>query len=595
MDTKIAKVLDNGRRVVLDLKRKRATETDTSFAGAADVVLPVHSMISPIHELGKRRKFVESSRSSSADSVIHATELFRRYHLNFVRSGLPRRLMFYHKGEWVDFPGHILAQVKKDHKVKKPTTEVEINGEVFALDFLHMILLDLKSGLQQPIAWIDETGSCFFPETFTISDELQSCCDEEPIGTQDVKFQIEIEISGSDISKLMESSGESNTLIKQIQVQHKTVGKSYDVEVDDSCIRAGGIKIDENVGGEKQVEGNTASRFESGSGYLDSESVKEMFFKGGLADNADIVEISRGVSNTRQARFELFMKQIEITARYRGDANVRYAWLPSSNVMASTIMKYGLGFSGETKLKPVYGFGVHLIPSDCAEMSAHCCDDDDKGVRHMILCRVIMGKMELLYPGSKQFHPSSEEFDSGVDDLQNPRRYIIWNMNSSSIYPEYILSFKISSKAQGIQNRFDLPGAYASLPVSGVQVQLDSSTTGLTSECDQALINEPTNKGVNVGSNPVRAPKSPWMPFSMLFAAISSKVPEKDMNLVHSNYELFKSKRMSREDFVRKLRVVVGDSLLRSTLASLQGKVPSNSDVKLAVPKVEPEPLVTSD
>lgn len=68
----------------------------------------------------------------------------------------------------------------------------------------------------------------------------------------------------------------------------------------------------------------------------------------------------------------------------------------------------------------------------------------------MILCRVIMGKTELLYPGSKQFHPSSEEFDSGVDDLQNPRRYIIWNMNSNShVYPEYVLSFKVSSKAQG--------------------------------------------------------------------------------------------------------------------------------------------------
>lgn len=53
-------------------------------------------------------------------------------------------------------------------------------------------------------------------------------------------------------------------------------------------------------------------------------------------------------------------------------------------------------------------------------------------------------------------------------------------------------------------------------------------------------MNEPTDKGLNVGPNPVRAPKSPWMPFSMLFAAISSKVPEKDMNLVHSNYELFK-------------------------------------------------------
>lgn len=367
MDPKFAKVLDNGRRVVLDVKRKRATDTNTSFAGAADVVLPVPSMISPIHKLGKRRKLVESP-SSSADSVIHARDLLRRYHLNFMRSGLPQRLMFYHMGEWVDFPCHILAQVKKDHKVKKATTEVEINGKVFVLDFLHMLLLDLNSGLQQPVAWIDEAGTCFFPETFTVFDELHSCCDDVSLGTQDIKFQIEIEINGSDISKLMESSGESNTLIKQIQVHHKTAGNNYDVEVDDSCIRTGGIKIDENVGGEKQMEGNTAARYESGSGYVDSESVKEMFLKCGLADSANIIEISRGTSSTREARFELFMKQTEIIARYRGDANVRYAWLPSSKVMASSIMKYGLGFSGVTKLKPVYGFGVHLIPANCTEI-----------------------------------------------------------------------------------------------------------------------------------------------------------------------------------------------------------------------------------
>lgn len=364
MDSKSAKVLGNGRRVVLDVKRKLATETDTWFAGAADVVLPAPSMNSPIQELSKRRKLVESP--CGANSLFQTRDLLRRYHLNFMRSGLPVRLMFYHKGEWVDLPCHILAQVKKDHKAKKATTEVEINGKVFVLDFLHMILLELNSGLQQPIAWIDEAGSCFFPEIFTVSDELHSCCDDEPLGNQDIKFQIEIKINGSDISKLMESSGESNTLMKEIQVHHKTVGNNYDVEVDDSCIKGGGIN--ENVGGEKHMGGNTAVRYESGSRYLDSESVKEMFLKCGLADSANIIKISQGTSSTREARFELFMKQTEITARYRGDANVRYAWLPSSKVMASSIMKYGLGFSGETKLKSGYGFGVHLIPANCAEI-----------------------------------------------------------------------------------------------------------------------------------------------------------------------------------------------------------------------------------
>lgn len=41
--------------------------------------------------------------------------------------------MFYHKGEWVDFPRHILAQVKKDLQVKKVTTEVEISSNSYLL------------------------------------------------------------------------------------------------------------------------------------------------------------------------------------------------------------------------------------------------------------------------------------------------------------------------------------------------------------------------------------------------------------------------------------------------------------------------------
>lgn len=37
-----------------------------------------------------------------------------------------------------------------------------------------------------------------------------------------------------------------------------------------------------------------------------------------------------------------------------------------------------------------------------------------------------------------------------------------------------------------------------------------------------------------------RTPTSPWMPFSMLFAAISTKVLPQDMDLINTHYEEFK-------------------------------------------------------
>ena len=41
----------------------------------------------------------------------------------------------------------------------------------------------------------------------------------------------------------------------------------------------------------------------------------------------------------------------------------------------------------------------------------------------------------------------------------------------------------------------------------------------------------------SVGSSTSRAPKSPWMPFSKLFEALSDKVAPNDMKLVHILYE----------------------------------------------------------
>ncbi|MFQ6637124.1 hypothetical protein Gotur_013570 [Gossypium turneri] len=54
------------------------------------------------------------------------------------------------------------------------------------------------------------------------------------------------------------------------------------------------------------------------------------------------------------------------------------------------------------------------------------------------------------------------------------------------------------------------------------------------------------------------------MPFPMLFVAISNKIPRIDMDQVANNYELFKAKKITRDDFVKKLRLIVGDNLLRT-------------------------------
>ncbi|GFZ16594.1 similar to RCD one 1 [Actinidia rufa] len=531
METKVAKVFNGGRRVVVDLKRKRSTLCETYLTGASSKMLS-HRIPenSSIVKFGKRRK-LDGSKSKCSPCASQFKRSLLGYYSNFMRSGVPKRLMFYQDGEWSDFPQDLVGLIKKDLEMKKAAIEVEQNGQPFLLDLLHMEKLELRTGLGQPIAWIDEEGKCFFPEIFTDDDD--DCCHHgfdkdkqhrfsEPYGYQDIRLQLEIEVNdGSDCSTFKEHSGESTTPVKKIQVDMKPANGHYDVEVEDACVRAFDPKVDAVVRG--------------------NQHKKETY--------------------TDDMHGEMDSNSVEITKKYRGDANIRYGWLPSSKGAISSIMMYGLGHCGTPEIKSSYGIGVHLSPTNCAINSAIYCDVDENGVRHMVFCRVIMGSMELVHAGSEQSHPSSESFDSGVDDLQNPQNYIVWNVNKNThIYPEYAVSFKTSSDLQGCR--------------IGNQSKLDISRD-LNSSPNHLGINCPQIPAATLGSSTTKTPKSPWMPFRMLFAAVANKVPPEVMKLVETNYKLFMGKTISRDDFVQRLRMIVGDDLLKSILTNLQSKVGS--------------------
>lgn len=62
-----------------------------------------------------------------------------------------------------------------------------------------------------------------------------------------------------------------------------------------------------------------------------------------------------------------------------------------------------------------------------------------------------MGISEKVEAGSTRDRPSSERFDSGVDDIENPKWFVLWNSRMNThIIPEYIVSFKSSGYAQGM-------------------------------------------------------------------------------------------------------------------------------------------------
>ncbi|XP_049376411.1 inactive poly [ADP-ribose] polymerase RCD1-like [Solanum stenotomum] len=597
METKFEKVLDRSRNIVVDLKRKREARCETHLSGATHMILPVRPLLnSSIRPLGKRTK-LNGSRSRCGGYEFHQKESLLRYYLNFRRSGLPQRLMYYQNSQWTDFPENIVSMAKQDLRIKKSAMEVVFNGNNYVLDFFHMMLLDLKSGMQQPIAWIDEAGKCFFPEVFAYCDELHERCHcedndcvdvaSETEGSNDLELRLEIEVNGEDISSSKESSGESNANVEQVNFFHEPAAKNRIAKVGDNHVRISDTKAKDNSVENYQMVENAVGRYNSKWEHMDPEAVSEMFLKGiSSAASANIIELQRISSTFMEVRKELFQKQVEITRKHRGDALLSYAWLPSSKGMIKSIMKYGLANYYPSRTNSSYGIGVHLFPANCSEISAKYSDVDENGVQYMILCRVIMGNMELVCPGSKQFHPSSEDFDNGVDSVENPKCYVVWTMNMGThIFPEYVVSFKFSPDSEGylVGNKSPNVSAVTSCQGPVDQVPADTLPAVLGSDCYQNSLGLASKKAS-------RTPKSPWMPFPMLFAAISRKVRQEDMNLVCSNYELFKGKKINRDEFVRKLRLIVGDTLLRSTITSLQCQVPPKS-MEMVTVKQEQESI----
>ncbi|KAI3687624.1 hypothetical protein L1987_81324 [Smallanthus sonchifolius] len=546
MSSKIVKVSANGRRIIVDPKRKIVTQCKAQVAGPNKSI----SVRTSLNKLGKRKRTNECKNKCSSCS----RKTLPKNYSNFMRSGLPQRLLFLQDGQWVDFPQEVIDLVKEDFRSKKAAIEVKCNGCHFMLDILYMTHVDMKTGAQKPIAWIDDAGKCIFPELYSSCHGNHEDLDiGESSVTPEINLHLQIELDGLVNNKVEECVGESN--VKRVKVDHE------------------GPKNSRALVEEKQKSDEYASPLTGPSfGTVDVETARHMFNLG-IGDNlnADLLEVKKYSSSFTEAQLELFQKQVEITQKLRGKANVQYGWLAAAGCAPSGLMFYG---PNGPKLGK-YGYGVHLAAVHSAHSSAMICDVDEKGTRHMVLCRVILGNAEVVHAGSKQFYPSDQSFDSGVDDLQNPNNYVIWNVNMNThIFPECVVSFKMSPTIKGNpvgeESRPDMSRVTITHDPHGPLNQ-DSSSNKMGINCPQL------GKLPSVGSSAPKEPKSPWMPFSMLFEAVSAKVAPNDMKLLHIFYESFRAKKMTREQFIMKLRSLVGDQILRSTISVLQNKKIPNS------------------
>ncbi|CAN8290367.1 unnamed protein product [Cochlearia groenlandica] len=551
MEAKIAKVLDSRCEDGFGKKRKRAAASHVAYVTGVSCAnlqqAPPPNSQGQI--LDKRRKLEGENKISTFEN--RSGKSLVRYYSYFKKTGIAKRVMIYENGEWNDLPNHIICAIKNELAEKRAAIEYESYGQNHLLDFLHMHRLDLETGAKMPLAWIDIAGKCFFPEIYE-TDERSDCChrnsveDSKQFAPHEIKLRLEIDVNGGEPPRvnLDECIDESDDSMD-------------DVPAEDSCSR----KIEDAVSKWDEADAAVSGLKPARTEGLDKDAVKKMFALGTASlGHVAVLDVGRFSSEIAEARLALFQKQVEITKKHRGDANIRYAWLPAKREALAAVMVQGLGVGGAFIRKSVYGVGIHLTAADCPYFSARYCDIDENGVRYMVLCRVIMGNMELLRGDKAQFFSGGAEYDNGVDDVENPKNYIVWNINMNThVFPEFVVRFKLSvpSNAEGnLVAKRDNSGITLEGPKDLLPPQLESNGSGSAN---------------SVGSC-ITKPKSPWMPFPTLFAAISHKIAEKDMSLINADYQQLTEKKTTRAEFVKKLRAVVGDDLLRSTITALQNQ-----------------------
>ncbi|URD79908.1 hypothetical protein MUK42_19007 [Musa troglodytarum] len=563
MEQKNVKVLDKGEKC--DLKTKRDS--------AVYVTNDSHGLGAHPHTAVQSSLKVCTGMSCKTSLICHpGNHIVKNYH-NFIKSGLPHRVLFYENDQWEDFPENIVSLIQDDFRSKKGITEAGYQNEQFLLDFIHMVCVILQTGLVKPVAWIDDHGKSFFPELhcqhyalnrcYHSNKDIQAYMGPEPNGAHEVTAQFKISNSAAKSS----SSGADNGYIPNL----KRVKSEENSTSDQNTYAEVNEVVGENDPGSVlplNIPAFGACQAPAGGHHV-NRAVQDMLLQGlgKFIDPKDIVGIHRTPlrNDVGLVRYNIFREWVETTKKARGNANVRYAWLASTKDAVEEMMMHGV-------LKPpfhnrLYGNGIHLTPATCS--SIWYCDVDENGIICLMLCRIIMGNVELIHPGSNQCQPSNENFDTGVDDLHKPKHYIIWDVNLYTyIYAEFTVTFKATSKVEEC-----LFGKESTCNVSAL-TNSNSPHSLLQDKTFQPNLACTNQSQIPVSRASPRIPTSPWMPFSMLFAAISTKVSPEDMDLVHTHYNDFKERKITRIDLVKKLRQITGDNLLVSTIMRLQHKIP---------------------
>lgn len=359
------KVLGKCGRNINSLKRK----WDSPAAYDADACRHSELHQRPANDSAVR---FHVDQDRKAKIVCHFNKQVLQSYKNFMSSAPPKRILLRQGAGWKDFPEKIVKLAQADFRAKKTITETGYQNQLFLLDFVHMTFIDSKSGLQKPIAWIDENGKGYFPETFLQDQKLfmkkdfgngdHEYISVETNGTREMNGQLGATESSAESSNF-DSSTEDLSSPKRTRAEKSSIGTDGDM----------GEAIGENepcalLPTACNLLPHQANMGEVSRAQSTMEAVEKLLLQGmgSVIGSKDIIGIYRTpvLDDCRQVRYHYHQKQAQITGCHRGTANVRYAWLACSKSTVHEMMLNGVLQVHKPTNCPAYGEGTLLTPAN---------------------------------------------------------------------------------------------------------------------------------------------------------------------------------------------------------------------------------------
>ncbi|KAH7404231.1 hypothetical protein KP509_15G016800 [Ceratopteris richardii] len=483
------------------------------------------------------------------------------------------RFMYLNKGKWEPYSDEISASIGRCFAANKKLARFSFSGQLYAVSFLHMMQLNLKTAYIRSIAWVDGSGKLVLPAIRIEgrSRHWLSVLNRKP------RRASSHYLKGDSVSSQQRASGcrKSDTETSSSECSDRPSSACSDV-----ILELGNRIAD--VDSEDQEYSMIMEKFISGLGPLMKHTsvigLHRCLFEGASA----------------QARLKIFQGQEQAVQASRGDANVCFAWYGTSRKGISGIISHGFGRSGIPSHATTYGSGIYLTPEGNTFLSAVYSEADERETQFMLLCKVIRGRSEKVSAGSQQFAPTSEEYDTGVDNVQQPSQYIVWSTHMNThILPHFIVTYKLSAAGQSVlrAKRMQLLSSvfccsscihhslihrFRTCKSSGDTAEQDSNSQHSRSLMEPCNIRVDKSIGCKAvedvnseGSCSYMEPHSPWIKFHELFSMLKQSLGPCALVALQQLHSNFQAGKLPRKALVNAVRAVAGDALL---LKCLMGK-----------------------